>query len=107
MSQTNVETVGRLYDLLNEGDVEGVVQLCHDDFLMDMTERVFNPDTYEGLGHSAVLQRRHRRLGELPLGRRGSPNYGGYGGGDASLRGTEPRRRTKCRLARRLAVEAA
>jgi ketosteroid isomerase-like protein len=48
MSQRNVETVGRLYDLLNEGDVEGVVELCDDDFLMDMTERVFNPDTYEG-----------------------------------------------------------
>jgi ketosteroid isomerase-like protein len=25
-----------------------VVELCDDDFLMDMSERVFNPDTYRG-----------------------------------------------------------
>jgi ketosteroid isomerase-like protein len=50
MSQENVEVVQRLYDLLNRGDVDAVVDLCDDDFLMDMTERVFNPDTYEGPG---------------------------------------------------------
>jgi ketosteroid isomerase-like protein len=48
MSQENVETVHRAYELLNQGDVEGLVGLCRDDFVMDMSERVFNPETYEG-----------------------------------------------------------
>jgi ketosteroid isomerase-like protein len=48
MSQENVEIVRRIYELLNRGDVEGVVALCDDDFAMDMSERVFNPDTYTG-----------------------------------------------------------
>jgi ketosteroid isomerase-like protein len=48
MSQENVEIVGRIYERLNRGDVEGVVALCDDDFLIDMSERVFNPDTYRG-----------------------------------------------------------
>jgi ketosteroid isomerase-like protein len=48
MSQENVEIVRQIYEQLNRGDVEGVVELCDDDFLMDMSERVFNPDTYRG-----------------------------------------------------------
>ena len=48
MSQENVEIVGQIFERLNRGDVEGVVELCDDDFVMDMTERVFNPDTYQG-----------------------------------------------------------
>src|SRR5918999_2141716 len=44
----NVTTVRRIYDRLNRGDVEAVAQLCDDDFLMDMSERVFNPDNYRG-----------------------------------------------------------
>ena len=48
MSGENVEIVRRIYEHLNRGDVEGVVELCDDDFLMDMSERVFNPDTYSG-----------------------------------------------------------
>lgn len=48
MSQENIEVVGQIYDRLNRGDVEGVVELCDDNFLMDMSERVFNPDTYTG-----------------------------------------------------------
>jgi ketosteroid isomerase-like protein len=48
MSQENVEVVRRIYEQLNRGDVEGVIELCDDDFLMDMSERVFNPDTYRG-----------------------------------------------------------
>lgn len=48
MSQRNAETVRLAYDLLNRGDAEGLVALCDDDFLIDMSERVFNPDTYEG-----------------------------------------------------------
>jgi ketosteroid isomerase-like protein len=48
MAQNNTETVGRIYERLNLGDVEGVVELCDDDLVMDMSERVFNPDTYRG-----------------------------------------------------------
>jgi ketosteroid isomerase-like protein len=48
MSQENVEVVRRIFERLNRGDVEGVVELCDDDFLMDMSERVFNPETYRG-----------------------------------------------------------
>jgi ketosteroid isomerase-like protein len=48
MSQENAEVVRRIYERLNRGDVEGVVELCDDDLRMDMTERVFNPDTYSG-----------------------------------------------------------
>jgi ketosteroid isomerase-like protein len=48
MSQENVKAVHRIYEHLNRGDVEGVAELCADDFHMDMTERVFNPDTYRG-----------------------------------------------------------
>ena len=48
MSEENVEIVRRVYERLNRGDVEGVAELCDDDFVMDMSERVFNPDTYRG-----------------------------------------------------------
>jgi len=48
MPQENGELVRRIYERLNRRDVEGVVELCDDDFLMDMSERVFNPDTYRG-----------------------------------------------------------
>jgi len=48
MSEQNAEIVRRIYGLLNRGDAEGVIELCDDDFLMDMTERVFNPDIYRG-----------------------------------------------------------
>ena len=48
MSRENVEIVRRIYEQLNRGDVEGVIELCDDDFHMDMSERVFNPDTYTG-----------------------------------------------------------
>jgi ketosteroid isomerase-like protein len=48
MSQENVEIVRRIYDRMNRGDVEGVVQLCHEDVVIDMSGRVFNPDVYHG-----------------------------------------------------------
>src|SRR6266576_539886 len=48
MSQENVEIVLAAYEHLNRGDVEALIDLCDDDFLMDMSERVFNPDTYRG-----------------------------------------------------------
>jgi ketosteroid isomerase-like protein len=48
MSQENEKIVRRLYDRLNEGDVDGVIELCDEDFSIDMSERVFNPATYRG-----------------------------------------------------------
>jgi ketosteroid isomerase-like protein len=48
MSQQNVEIVRAAYERLNRGDVDGFIALCDDDFLMDMSERVFNPDIYRG-----------------------------------------------------------
>jgi ketosteroid isomerase-like protein len=48
MSQENVEVVRRFYDRLNAGDLEGMIELCDARFVMDMTQRVFNPDRYEG-----------------------------------------------------------
>jgi len=48
MAKENVEIVRLAYEHLNRGDVEGLVGLCDDEFLMDMTGRVFNPDTYRG-----------------------------------------------------------
>ena len=48
MSEENVEVVRRIYERLNSGDVEGFAELCDEDFVMDMSERVFNPDTYRG-----------------------------------------------------------
>jgi ketosteroid isomerase-like protein len=48
VSQENAEIVRLAYEHLNRGDVEGLIELCEHDFLMDMSERVFNPDTYNG-----------------------------------------------------------
>jgi len=48
MPQENTEIVRRVYERLNRRDVEGVVEPCDDDILMDMSGRVFNPDTYRG-----------------------------------------------------------
>jgi ketosteroid isomerase-like protein len=44
----NVETVLAAYEHLNHGDIEALIGLCAADFQMDMTERVFNPDMYQG-----------------------------------------------------------
>jgi uncharacterized protein len=48
MAQENVELVRRAYAALNAGDVEGLIELCDQDFEIDMEERVFNPATYRG-----------------------------------------------------------
>ena len=48
MSQENVELVRRAYERLNGGDVDALIELCDPSFRLDMSERVFNPQTYEG-----------------------------------------------------------
>ena len=70
MSEENVEVVRSAYEHLNRGDVEGLVALCDDDFRIDMSERVFNPDTYRGQdGIRRFYAGVQDRLGELPLER--------------------------------------
>ena len=56
-----MEIVRRAYDLLNQGDIEGLIGLTGDDFFMDMSERVFNPDTYRG---QEGIRRFHRDVNE-------------------------------------------
>jgi uncharacterized protein len=52
MSEENVEVVRRLYDSLNQRDIEGVLQLVASDVRWDLSERVFNPAVYKG--HAGV-----------------------------------------------------
>lgn len=43
-----VEIVRRAHDALNSGDIEALVAECDPDFRLDMSDRVLNPDVYEG-----------------------------------------------------------
>jgi ketosteroid isomerase-like protein len=62
MSDDNVALVRRAYEALNTGDVEGLVALCDQSFVLDMEERVFNPATYTG--HDGI-RRFHEEVGEV------------------------------------------
>jgi ketosteroid isomerase-like protein len=48
MSHPHEQIVRRVYEHLNRGDVGGVIEECDDGLVMDFSERVFNPDTYQG-----------------------------------------------------------
>ena len=48
MSEENVEIVRRAHEALNAGNIEELVSLCDQDFELDMSDRVFNPATYQG-----------------------------------------------------------
>jgi ketosteroid isomerase-like protein len=48
MSRENVEVVRQAHEHLNNSDIESLVELCDEVFRLDMSERIFNPDTYEG-----------------------------------------------------------
>ena len=48
MSEENVEVVRRLYDAGLRGDTEAVIGHLDPAVRADMSERVFNPDVYEG-----------------------------------------------------------
>jgi ketosteroid isomerase-like protein len=54
MSQENVEIVRRAHEALNAGNIDELVTFCHDDFQLDMSDRVFNPATYQG--HDGIRQ---------------------------------------------------
>lgn len=62
MSEEAVELVRRAYDALNRGDIEALLRLCNPDFHLDMSERVFNPATYEG--HDGI-RRFYREVREV------------------------------------------
>jgi ketosteroid isomerase-like protein len=66
MSQENVETVSEVMRLFNRA-AEGqrtpeLLELFAPDVVIDMTRRVFNPDTYEG---HAGLRRLGKEVGEV------------------------------------------
>jgi ketosteroid isomerase-like protein len=54
MSEENVEIVRRAHEALNAGNIDELVTLCHQDFELDMSDRVFNPATYQG--HDGIRQ---------------------------------------------------
>lgn len=48
MSQQDIDLIRSAYEALNRGDIEALVDVCDPDFQLDMSERVFNPATYDG-----------------------------------------------------------
>ena len=54
MSEENVVLVRRAHEALNAGRIDELVALCHQDFELDMSDRVFNPATYQG--HDGIRQ---------------------------------------------------
>jgi len=48
MSEPNAQIVRTAYGHLNSMDAEALIAMCDLDFKMDMSGRVFNPETYEG-----------------------------------------------------------
>jgi uncharacterized protein len=62
MSQENVEVVRLAYERLNEGDIDGLVELCDADFELDMSARVLNPKMYRG---HAGIRRFYREVREV------------------------------------------
>jgi len=45
---SRIEIVRRAHEALNKGDVEALLAECDPDFRLDMSDRVLNPDVYEG-----------------------------------------------------------
>jgi ketosteroid isomerase-like protein len=43
-----VEIVRRAHEALNDGDVGALVAECDPDFRLDMSDRILNPEVYEG-----------------------------------------------------------
>lgn len=48
MSQARLDVVRRAHDALNAPDPEALISLCDAEFVLDMSDRVFNPAIYEG-----------------------------------------------------------
>jgi ketosteroid isomerase-like protein len=62
VSEDDLELVRGALEALNRGDIEAFVELCDPDFHLDMSERVFNPATYEG--HEGI-RRFYREVREV------------------------------------------
>ena len=62
MPKENLKLVRSAYEALNRGDIEAVVDLCEPGFQLDMSQRVFNPATYEG--HDGI-RRFYREVREV------------------------------------------
>jgi ketosteroid isomerase-like protein len=48
VSAENVEIVRRAHELLNAGNIDELLTLCDTEFRLDMSDRIFNPEVYEG-----------------------------------------------------------
>jgi ketosteroid isomerase-like protein len=102
MSEENVEIVRRAHEALNAGNIDELVSLCHQDFQLDMSDRVLNPATYEG--HDGIRQfySEFRTCGSATSGNRKkcvtreTPSWPCYepraGAGEVVLRSTARRR---------------
>jgi ketosteroid isomerase-like protein len=44
----NVKVVRRAHEALNAGDMDRLIELCHEGFRLDMSDRIFNPAVYSG-----------------------------------------------------------
>ena len=42
------EIVRRAHQALNDGDIEALVTVCDAQFRLDMSDRVLNPEVYDG-----------------------------------------------------------
>ena len=51
----------RAHERLNDGDIDGLLALCEDDFELDMSARVLNPKAYRG---SEGIRRFYREVRE-------------------------------------------
>jgi ketosteroid isomerase-like protein len=70
VSEENVEIVRLAHERLNEGDIDGLIELCDGDFELDMSARVMNPETYRC--HEGI-RRFYREVTEIWEEIRGEP----------------------------------
>jgi ketosteroid isomerase-like protein len=45
---SSAEIVQQAHDALNRGDIDGLTSICDPSFVLDMSDRVLNPATYDG-----------------------------------------------------------
>lgn len=48
MSRENMDVVRRAHEALNAGNIDDLLTVCHQDFRLDMSDRVLNPAMYRG-----------------------------------------------------------
>jgi len=48
MPSENLELVERAHRALNGGDIDALVNICSEEFRLDMSDRIFNPAVYDG-----------------------------------------------------------